>query len=300
MRESRPEILTNSKGEICALILQASYCAEQECGIAPLLEVIGANHGNLTEPQSNKPRLPEDYQGPWGLRRWEISTAFEGFALGTSKETKAKLACAALAVSNNSEALKELVENPPEGTKLRYYRGVPLENSKTKRDEHSQDATAQWADDGFHVCAVGPAAQFIEDFAAALKAGKNAVIWLGGAGNNPFARSGLCLGLLDRIDPENIEQSEQGEKENHDTLWAGWKTGIYDLIPSTSYFTLRAGKALKSRRRDGGTEEISSAFPVMFWLNPSDQKRNNFGWFTVEELTAWAKNQDNPISKKSN
>ena len=30
-----------------------------------------------------------------------------------------------------------------------------------------------------------------------------------------------------------------------------------------------------------------SQHPVMYWLNPADQDKNNAGWFTVEELDQW-------------
>lgn len=34
----------------------------------------------------------------------------------------------------------------------------------------------------------------------------------------------------------------------------------------------------------------------MFWLNPMNQKKYNHGWFTIEELQQWAKD-NGPIVK---
>lgn len=33
--------------------------------------------------------------------------------------------------------------------------------------------------------------------------------------------------------------------------------------------------------------EIKTKYPVIFWLNPMEQDRNSYGWFTVENLELW-------------
>lgn len=40
--------------------------------------------------------------------------------------------------------------------------------------------------------------------------------------------------------------------------------------------------------REQGTEPVKTEHPVLFWLNPMDQRAFNFGWFTVEQLGEWA------------
>jgi hypothetical protein len=38
---------------------------------------------------------------------------------------------------------------------------------------------------------------------------------------------------------------------------------------------------------------------VVFWLNPTDQQKNNYGWFTVEELEQWIEGKGPiPMKKK--
>lgn len=53
-----------------------------------------------------------------------------------------------------------------------------------------------------------------------------------------------------------------------------------------------AGKryfALSPRReKDGG---------IIFWLNPMEQDKNNYGWFKLAQLEQWIKNKG-PIPKK--
>ena len=34
------------------------------------------------------------------------------------------------------------------------------------------------------------------------------------------------------------------------------------------------------------------------WLNPEEQDRNNFGWFTAEDLRAWSRGEGPVVIKK--
>ena len=50
--------------------------------------------------------------------------------------------------------------------------------------------------------------------------------------------------------------------------------------------------ALSLRWKDDDKKE------VIFWLNPMEQDKNNFGWFTVEDLKDWAKGKGKIPMKK--
>lgn len=43
-------------------------------------------------------------------------------------------------------------------------------------------------------------------------------------------------------------------------------------------------------------QDVKTGYPIMFWLNPIGQDKNNWGWFTVEDLLAWVDNKG-PIPK---
>ena len=44
-------------------------------------------------------------------------------------------------------------------------------------------------------------------------------------------------------------------------------------------------------------EKHKTKFSVIFWLNPTEQRIVNYGWFTVEELRMWIKGKG-PIVKQ--
>jgi hypothetical protein len=46
-------------------------------------------------------------------------------------------------------------------------------------------------------------------------------------------------------------------------------------------------------------KEANTIYDVHYWLNPSDQNNDNYGWYTVEDLMLWAVN-NGPIPKKNN
>jgi len=37
---------------------------------------------------------------------------------------------------------------------------------------------------------------------------------------------------------------------------------------------------------------------VVFWLNPTEQHKYNFGWFNIEDLTDWASDKGKIIMVK--
>ena len=90
MRDSQPALLENKNGVPCALMLEASYCGEQERGISPILDVLGI--------PAFPSVLDQGYDGPWGLER-SIATVpltGENCAFVSEDETKATLARAFL------------------------------------------------------------------------------------------------------------------------------------------------------------------------------------------------------------
>lgn len=52
-----------------------------------------------------------------------------------------------------------------------------------------------------------------------------------------------------------------------------------------------------SPSRPLATNEKKSKYDLRYWLNPMEQRHNNSGYFTVEELEQWIENKG-PIPKK--
>jgi len=74
--------------------------------------------------------------------------------------------------------------------------------------------------------------------------------------------------------------------------------GIETLLKEAGkrWFSLtpKWSKDLKSTK-DG---EVKTAYEVLYWLNPMEQQRYNSGWYTIEDLKLWAKNEG-PVVRRS-
>lgn len=107
---------------------------------------------------------------------------------------------------------------------------------------------------------------------------------------NPFGRSGLCIMIASKLDPEIVKNFAAEEAEQDRLLELVKASGIEARLKEAgdkaagnsrayprpfSYFALSPRWA-----NDEHTE-------IKFWLNPQDQKNVNYGWFTVEDLDDW-------------
>lgn len=110
----------------------------------------------------------------------------------------------------------------------------------------------------------------------------NAVVWLGGGG--VFENAGLCIGVVDKMPKSIFDDWAAIDKQKYDVKVAFEKTGIEKLLADAGkhYFALSPsmnGKKLK------------------VWLNPYEQHKYEAGWFTIDELKLWAKDQG-PVMKQ--
>lgn len=128
----------------------------------------------------------------------------------------------------------------------------------------------------------------------------NAGVWLGGQA--AFGNSGLIVAIFDRIPVEGAQKMKEADEEHKRLKEADEATGIKKELAEfnethkdsytghCSYFAL-------SPRWVG--ESMQTAYPVVYWLNPMNQDKNNYGNYTVEELRAWMKGEG-PIPMKNN
>lgn len=107
---------------------------------------------------------------------------------------------------------------------------------------------------------------------------------------NPFSRSGLGLLIASRI-PDTIKTAwSEADQGSRDLQAASDATGINDRLRV-------AGKTFYALRPSWNENGAKTNYKVVFWLNPCEQDRNNYGWFTVEQLDEWIKGRG-PIPKK--
>lgn len=98
--------------------------------------------------------------------------------------------------------------------------------------------------------------------------------------------------LIYSATPETLLTSlENSDRDTHELNSTAHETGIVDKLKKAdkAYFALRPSWA-------SGFTGVKTRHPVVFWLNPMRQDQNNCGWFTVEELEAWIRNEG-PIPK---
>ena len=135
----------------------------------------------------------------------------------------------------------------------------------------------QWDGRGF--AAVSSDEKQIEQLRNIFKAfaENDIAVWTGGGG--VFQNPGLCIAIASNL-PKEVTDNWHKHDVEHNQLMADFAaTGIEEKLK-------KAGKgyfALSPRREQDGS--------LIFWLNPMEQRQNNYGWFKIADLEAWARNE---------
>ena len=174
---------------------------------------------------------------------------------------------------------------------------------RTNRYRLDKNITGAWDQGRFKIAA------WDEESKKFLKAVKNAAqaadltVWTGNTPRelaNPFSRVGLIIAITSRMPSKAREAIDEGDLETARLNAAVEKTGIVSRIQDARkdlcswtggppYFALspRWADTFGTIKRDGAEISLTSEHPVVFYLNPAQQKKFNYGWFTVEELDQW-------------
>lgn len=73
-------------------------------------------------------------------------------------------------------------------------------------------------------------------------------------------------------------------------------TGVTELLKTAGKRWMALSPKWAKELKDVGKGKITTAYDVMYWLNPWNGDKDNYGWFTVEDLQLWAKNEG-PVPK---
>ena len=109
----------------------------------------------------------------------------------------------------------------------------------------------------------------------------DAMIFLGGS-RELFGGRGLVLAIRSRMPADILKAMADADEDYLNLQEAAEKTGIKQKLEAGGKQYFACSPSWISPDSDKKTEH-----PVMFWLNPCDQRANNYGWFTVEELLEW-------------
>ena len=116
----------------------------------------------------------------------------------------------------------------------------------------------------------------------------NLDVAVGIAPSKAFKNGGLKFCIKSQLPKETIQSIKDADLDYLALQKAVEKIGIKKILEKAKcrYY------ALSPRWKDDDKKE------VIFWLNPMEQDKNNFGWFTVEDLKDWAKGKGKIPMKK--
>lgn len=171
--------------------------------------------------------------------------------------------------------------------------GIP--KKLTKKDLQSEWKPRQthsaWDEASFGVVSRDPEIiEFLNLLKEALLSG-DAVLHISGS-NNPFKPvSGLVLGISSLISQEIKYSYHIGWEDVYKLRDAAQETGIEKRISRSDkrFYSLKPKWTLEIKSTKNGT--IKTKHPVIFWLNPQEQHLYESGWYTVEQLDQWIKNE---------
>lgn len=162
-----------------------------------------------------------------------------------------------------------------------YLDRLPLFNFSSDRFTGDDRIATSWDDHSFAIAVVEPEHKlFLKELHEAFS---RLDIAIGNAANtNPFAGNGLTILIPSRASQE-MHDSIFEMDEQHAQLFDDFDaTGIKQKLDDANkkYFALSP-----SRKSDSFDRETK--YDLVCWLNPFDQSKNNWGWFTIEELEEW-------------
>lgn len=266
---SKTSFVFTKNGGLLGVFLDANYCAEQEIGIGGLRQI-------FSTPDSADKFGVERRRARGNAKNTllEIQGKKYGFLCGGSPYRVEELRW--MTQTSPKKPFKDLLKNTD-------CRALRLGGERV---------AGAWSDDGFAIAVAG--GEDIEHLRAIHKAllEGNAVLMLGGNNSgNPFGRSGLSIGIIDRMPADVLKTMEEIDRDALKLQQAAEATGLYELIPQSNYFAM-------SPRWADETDKCQTEFPVIFWLNPCNQQKNTSRWCTVEELRAWhnGEAEDGPIA----
>lgn len=147
---------------------------------------------------------------------------------------------------------------------------------------------AGWNERGFHILFDDRFLKFGADLLKAIHE-RDALVYIGGGNKNPFCRDGLRVIILSREDESELKAMAEKDEDKVKLLHAAHKTGIYEILKRAGkrYYALSPAWADDSKKT------------VKFWLNPMEQRIYRCGWYTVDDLKLWAKDQGPIINTKN-
>lgn len=280
MRHATQEVgwLLTEAGALMGFTLGFDYCAEHEYGVRYFRErmgipekdiPIGIEERTMTRVPGNLGFVKYDYRSPdkRSKRTWPAAVLH---MCRTGTWRKLPTSGAALAKSLGMSFHLDPVKDK------RYY------------DPARHDILCHWSsEDGFALHVRGQ--ENVNRLEALHAAMTQCKVSLADPVISGFVRKAMSLVMNEVVSPELAEEVRARDlafKRLHDAADA---TGVYRALEDAGL----KYHALSPRWREGEGSEL------LFFLNPHDQRKFDFGWFRVDELNAWARGEGPVVDGKA-
>jgi len=260
--------------------LGADFTAEHEWGIRDLREMFGMDSNKKGIDKRSATIYPEGSVFFKKGKKHSVLICDDHISSSYSTHFKDYL--------NGEKFSKELEKGQIQSLELTIYKPY-------RDDQEPQTLATSWDKGSFGILVTKDRSDELESLYEAIKK-KDVAIWLGGSGN-PFQNSGLVVIIRSRCPEHGVKTMLEADIDAEKLEKADLKTGIKEKLKKAGkgYFACSPAwsSTIKSTRRG----EIKTKYDVIYFLNPMEQRIYNFGWFTVEDLEAWIKDEG-PIPMK--
>lgn len=249
--------------------LGADYCTEHECGINDINIAFGIKADAI------------------GIDRYTITNA--------PKESKAYVFTPILTTTKFSDRKMKWIGL--------YFNTEHYQKSDSKIKEYlpkpykytEDEICAAWDSKSFGIVVHNSKKWIIEELMNAIE-NKDLTIGVGPSG--PFQNGGLKLLIASRIPQEVKDQILEDHIDYNNLRIAVANTEIENYLRDHGkhYYALEPRWYLPEFRPEN--REFNTAHNVVFFLNPHEQNKYNYGWFTVEELKEWGEDKG-PVCKSA-
>jgi hypothetical protein len=283
-RGNKPDFVYEGD-KLVGVCLSSDSCSEHEWGIDAIRGLLGVEPGAEFGIERRRIRkTPQDF-----LRWHDFKDGSAGFGLqghyGWEKVEQT-------APARSGRRVGPVYKSGPRKGELKYGPSV-------KGIYEVKGIAAAWDEKSFFVRAAVDSISKLREIWEAILAG-DAAIWIAGGG--PFGGHGLFIMIVSRIPPEYLSQMAENDREVHEVAEYHASSGIEDLLRAAGkkWFSLKPQRFPNGLRTQRSKPDyvVPPSGGIAWWLNPQDQRNNEAGWYSLEDLQAWARNEGPVISRR--
>jgi len=295
-RAPNVHFIENGSGKLCGVRLEADFVSEHEMGIGKIENAFAIPYDNIEKYPGIERRsvkcLPGDHAFrfvDWGekalLFYTDMLDIWYGGFMGRDEERIAD-------IEKSFESYKNWKDR-------KYFdEAIPYKLTGEYTGLSDDGLCGAWDGSGFCVFGYGKqAVKYLKDIYEAITK-KNAAIFLGKSSNNPFENAGLNVMILSALPHDFIDMMKDSDLDHIALMEAHHKSDITNKLKKAFKEHGTESKFGVDYMRQGNYSFWMALSPawqdkddhskgIQWWLNPQNQKDNNFGWYNEEQLMLW-------------